>query len=155
METYDIIMKRINNNKIDLTKDGQVVNIENIIKSNKTKLLLFDGMPGSGKTTLIKHIFQKLNSKSLINSPTFSIINQYNLYNDIAYHIDCYRIETEEEAINTGILECIESDKYCFIEWPQIIMKYITKALLLKIETITNDKRKIHLSTYENNRNNY
>jgi len=56
------------------------------------------------------------------SSPTYSIINEYVTKNGkTIFHIDLYRISSIEEAIEIGIEDYINSNSYCFIEWPQII----------------------------------
>jgi tRNA threonylcarbamoyladenosine biosynthesis protein TsaE len=58
-----------------------------------------------------------------MSSPTYSIINQYQTVNDTyIYHIDLYRLKDTEEAIQTGIEECINSGDFCFIEWPEKVL---------------------------------
>ena len=64
-----------------------------VIKRITHKIILFEGDLGAGKTTFIKEFCKYLGVKSFVNSPTFSIVNQYSSsqYNTI-YHIDLYRI---------------------------------------------------------------
>ena len=64
------------------------------------KTLLFYGTMGVGKTTLIKEISKQLGVTDIINSPTFSLVNEYEIVNDKIYHFDFYRIKTEEEALD-------------------------------------------------------
>lgn len=84
------------------------------------KVWLLHGEMGAGKTTLIKALCAKLGVKDIVNSPTFSIVQEYATEAGVpVYHFDFYRIQDEEEA-----LDCIsyfESGHYCFIEWPSKI----------------------------------
>lgn len=87
----------------------------------KKKIFIFEGDMGSGKTTLIKKTVQELGVEDAC-SPTFSIINTYlGLNNQEIFHIDCYRIEQENEAENIGLVEIINEENICFIEWPKKI----------------------------------
>lgn len=88
-----------------------------------TKVFLFFGEMGAGKTTIIEALCLAKGVKERMGSPTFSIINQYNytvdgLENTI-YHIDLYRLKDEEEIIQAGVEDCVYSNSICMIEWPQ------------------------------------
>lgn len=90
-----------------------------------SKIVLFFGDMGSGKTTLIKAILKRLGCKAEISSPTFSIVNEYELHSGIAYHFDFYRIEDENEAFDIGLEEYLYSGNWCFIEWPEKILNLL------------------------------
>jgi len=84
------------------------------------KLWLFRGEMGAGKTTLVKEIGQQLKIKSIVQSPTFSLVNPYETESgEIIYHFDLYRLENVHEAIDIGIEEYLDSGHLCFIEWPE------------------------------------
>lgn len=83
---------------------------------------LFEGDMGVGKTTLIKAICRALGVVSTVQSPTFSIVNEYTTHEGKpVYHFDCYRLRNEVEALDIGIEEYFDSGDYCFIEWPERI----------------------------------
>ncbi len=92
-----------------------------LIQNVKTKTLLFYGDMGVGKTTLIKAIAKVLGSDDEVSSPTFSIVNEYQLQNDKIYHFDLYRINDLEEAYNFGIEDYFDSEYWKLIEWPEKI----------------------------------
>jgi tRNA threonylcarbamoyladenosine biosynthesis protein TsaE len=92
-----------------------------LIKNLKTKTLLIYGKMGVGKTTLIKAIVKTLGSKDVVSSPTFSIVNEYELKNDKIYHFDLYRIKDLEEAYNFGIEDYLFNNNWILIEWPEKI----------------------------------
>ncbi|WP_167268751.1 tRNA (adenosine(37)-N6)-threonylcarbamoyltransferase complex ATPase subunit type 1 TsaE [Dyadobacter arcticus] len=79
---------------------------------------LFEGHMGAGKTTLIKALCIKLGVKSNIQSPTFSLVNEYDAGGKPIYHFDFYRIKDETEALDMGVEEYFDSGNYCFVEWP-------------------------------------
>ncbi len=83
---------------------------------------LFEGEMGAGKTTLIKALCRALGVVSLVQSPTFSIVNEYTTHEGKSiYHFDCYRLRNEAEALDIGIEEYFDSKNYCFVEWPERI----------------------------------
>lgn len=85
------------------------------------KTLLFYGEMGAGKTTLIKEIAKKLGTTEVVNSPTFSLVNEYEIDQGKLYHFDFYRINDESEALDLGVEEYFYSDNWNFIEWPEKI----------------------------------
>jgi tRNA threonylcarbamoyladenosine biosynthesis protein TsaE len=82
---------------------------------------IFKGEMGVGKTTLIKSIAKQLGVKDIVQSPTFSIVNEYSAVEKKLFHFDFYRIKNEEEAFDIGVEEYFYSDNFCLIEWPEKI----------------------------------
>ena len=119
-----------------------------IVELTKTyNLFLFEGEMGSGKTTLISSVASILGVKDA-NSPTFSIINSYlGDSRQTIYHIDCYRIEDENQVENIGLLEIINDKNLCFIEWPQNIYNFLPSNCVKINITVDNGLRKINIKT--------
>jgi len=79
------------------------------------------GKMGAGKTTLIRELCRTLGVTGEVQSPTFSIINEYKtLSDDSVFHFDLYRINKIEELFDIGYEEYMYSGSYCFIEWPEL-----------------------------------
>lgn len=94
---------------------------------------------GAGKTTLIKEVISLMGSDDETSSPTFSIVNEYETDWGKVFHFDLYRIKSESEAFDFGIEEYLDSDAYCFIEWPDKIQNLIPDAHhLIKINAENN-----------------
>jgi tRNA threonylcarbamoyladenosine biosynthesis protein TsaE len=84
------------------------------------RVFAFHGEMGAGKTTFINALCKALRVKDSISSPTFSIINQYATTDGkTVYHMDLYRLKSEQEAINAGVEDCLFSGNTCFVEWPE------------------------------------
>jgi tRNA threonylcarbamoyladenosine biosynthesis protein TsaE len=114
------------------------------------KVWLFFGDMGAGKTTLIKAICAALNVEELVNSPTFSIINEYQAAAGKVFHFDFYRIKNEAEAYEIGTEEYFYSGDYCFIEWPEKIPSLIPSAhVKISIQTEDNEHRTIAISIHD------
>ncbi len=94
-----------------------------IIEKATSKTLIFNGEMGVGKTTLIKVLVKQLGCKDVVNSPTFSIVNEYEINNSdtLVYHFDLYRLNDIEEAYNFGIEDYLYSNHWVIIEWPDVI----------------------------------
>jgi len=80
----------------------------------------FSGDLGAGKTTFINALCKQLGVTESVTSPTYSIIQEYTgAAGTIIFHIDLYRIQNKEEAIEAGIEDCIYSNEICLVEWPE------------------------------------
>ncbi|MGY8919040.1 MAG: tRNA (adenosine(37)-N6)-threonylcarbamoyltransferase complex ATPase subunit type 1 TsaE [Flavobacteriales bacterium] len=123
----------------------------NFILSNiNTRFLLFNGAMGSGKTTLIKAIVSKLGSNDSVSSPTFSLVNEYEINNSIAYHFDFYRIENETEVLDIGIEDYFLKDSWCFMEWSEKIPNLIPDNVnYINFKVLDDDNRTIEIDLNE------
>jgi len=120
---------------------------EKILAENPKKILLFNGSMGVGKTTLIKSLAQKLGVTDATSSPTFSLVNEYQINgNQSIYHFDVYRLKNEMEAMDMGIDEYLYSGNWCFIEWPENIPNLIPEEhSTITIELLPDGKRRLTL----------
>jgi len=120
---------------------------ENVIATNPHKIILFNGEMGAGKTTFIKALSKSLGVNSPTSSPTFSLVNEYEINNGtLVYHFDMYRLKNEVEAYDMGIDEYLDSGQWCFIEWAEKIENLIPeKHSIIMIETLEDGRRKLIL----------
>ena len=81
----------------------------------------FRGEMGAGKTTFITELCRQLGVDDAANSPSFSIVNEYrsDTTAELIYHIDFYRLDDIEEALEIGTEDYIDSGALCLIEWPE------------------------------------
>ena len=92
-----------------------------MVKRAHCKTILFYGDMGAGKTTLISAIVKALGGTTEVSSPTFSIVNEYQVKDDKVYHFDFYRIDDITEVLDIGIEDYLYSGHWIFIEWPEKI----------------------------------
>jgi tRNA threonylcarbamoyladenosine biosynthesis protein TsaE len=105
---------------------------------------------GTGKTTFARVFCEALGSKDWVSSPSFSIVNEYNYSNNEGsgkiYHFDLYRLESEEEALQMGILSYLESGDYCLIEWPELISALLPEdTVKISFTATENESRKLQV----------
>lgn len=94
-------------------------------------VVAFYGKMGAGKTTLIKELCKQLGVNDVVNSPTFSLVNEYHTQNgETIYHFDFYRINKLEEAYDFGYEEYFYSGNLCLIEWPELIEQLLPEDTL-------------------------
>ena len=119
-----------------------------IIEVNPNKVLLFYGNMGVGKTTLIKSLAKQLGVTATTSSPTFSLVNEYQITNNqYIYHFDFYRLKSETEALDMGVDDYLYSGNWCFIEWADNIPNLLPeKYSVIKIELLPNGQRKLVLN---------
>ena len=104
----------------------------------QSNIFAFYGKMGAGKTTFIKAICKALGVKDIVNSPTFTIINEYKSSRGFPiYHFDFYRINRLQEAYDIGVEEYFAGDGLCLIEWPEKIAEILPQDSI-SISIITN-----------------
>ncbi len=145
--------------RINISKESKTKSIAEIFAKNLISgdILLFTGELGVGKTTFIKYLinsFQKNYNQAIteIPSPTFNLVNEYQIKKLIIKHYDLYRLNSEDDLKNIGIFENI-INQITLIEWPKIIKNHkIKKTINLYFEYSKDyDKRFLTLSTISNN----
>lgn len=92
----------------------------------QSNIFAFFGQMGAGKTTFIKALCKALGVADEVNSPTFTIVNEYRAAKGFpVYHFDFYRINRISEAYEIGIDEYFSGEGLCLIEWPEKIREIL------------------------------
>jgi len=137
-----MLKKIISNNE----KETKIIASDIAKEIDKYSTIALIGDLGAGKTVFAKAFAKSLGVKKEVTSPTFNILNNYNVNNNnlINYfcHVDTYRLKTEEELLDVGIVEYIKDERtVVLIEWADKVLN------LLPIGTLI-----IEIKHQENNR---
>lgn len=106
----------------------------------------FAGELGAGKTTLIRALCTQLGVPAAeVTSPTFALINEYQAnHTKTVYHMDLYRLQSLEEALDIGVEDYFYSGSYCFVEWPEVVAPILPEGTMtIKLEITGDSMRKI------------
>ena len=129
-----------NSEKIDISLEDKTSELAKSFSRtlHKGDVAYFHGEIGVGKTTFIRHLINNLQQLNKINltevtSPTFNLVNEYDVKSFIIQHYDLYRLVDVEELKNIGLLENYE-ELITLIEWPEKIKKKVKHKIDLIFE---------------------
>lgn len=91
-------------------------------------VVFLHGDLGAGKTTMVRGILQALGYRGRVKSPTYAIIEPYEVGKARYFHLDLYRLADASELLHLGLDEIFQHDTICFIEWPERGEKVLPKA---------------------------
>ena len=128
------------NEKIDLSSETKIEEFAlKFLKKIKPKDVIFlYGEMGVGKTTFVKYLingFQKENNQitTEVTSPTFNILNEYQIKKIKIYHYDLYRLNSVNELKDLNLFD-ENLNSITLIEWPQIIIEKPKQLIELNFE---------------------
>lgn len=129
---------------------GEVVEVTKLLEeAGERRVIAFDAPMGTGKTTLIKALCEAMGTEDVVNSPTFAIVNVYDVKgasgkSEEVYHFDCYRLKDIREALDFGAMEYLESGCWCLIEWPDIIEPLLPEETMwVKMRVLEDGRREL------------
>ena len=130
----------IRNDKINLSSEKKTEELAGIFvkKIKPGKIVFLFGEMGVGKTTFIKYLingFQKINNLKMteVTSPTFNLLNVYEINQFKINHYDLFRLKHSEEVKNLDIFDDLDNT-ITLIEWPQIIEEKPINLIELNFE---------------------
>ncbi|MBK9270997.1 MAG: tRNA (adenosine(37)-N6)-threonylcarbamoyltransferase complex ATPase subunit type 1 TsaE [Saprospiraceae bacterium] len=117
------------------------------------KIWCLESNLGGGKTHLVRQFGRMIGFEHEVSSPTFSIVNQYSCKPnpfgfETIYHADLYRLNSLEEAHDSGLMEYLFANSLIIIEWPELIRSYLQheKYAWIQISPVGIDSRKYTLN---------
>ena len=145
-------MRKLSNQILDLREIEKLAT--NLCKDISVgDICLFQGELGAGKTTFVRllinnlYLLNNLPKPASIASPTFPILNTYDLNSLQIYHYDLYRIQNLKELEELDFFENLNNN-ITFIEWPEMLISLPLnkKYYLINLDIISETKRKINIS---------
>lgn len=135
-----MINSAISNSTDDLYSIAEQI----VLASRSNKFIVFVGELGAGKTTLIGNICLYLGVNEYLGSPTFSLVNEYDIKNSSGiYHFDCFRIQSDAEMLDIGWDDYLQQNKWILVEWPEKIKNLLPEHFLLVNIKVDRNKRRI------------
>ena len=138
----------INNEKIDLSSETKTEEfaLEFLKKIKPQDIIFLYGEMGVGKTTFVKYLingFQKENNEIMteVTSPTFNILNEYQIKKIKINHYDLYRLNSADELKNLNLFDD-KLNSITLVEWPQIIIKKPKRLIELSFEYAKDYKKR-------------
>ncbi|TNE31346.1 MAG: tRNA (adenosine(37)-N6)-threonylcarbamoyltransferase complex ATPase subunit type 1 TsaE [Bacteroidetes bacterium] len=109
-------------------------------------VIVFKGEMAAGKTTTIAQLCKAWGVEDTVQSPTFSLVNEYRTKSgETIFHFDFYRLEDEEEALDMGYEDYFYSKARCLVEWPEKIPTLLPSTITLLTITSVNGVRHIEI----------
>jgi len=108
---------------------------------------VFQAPMGAGKTTLIAAIGKAMGIQAPMSSPTFSIMNEYQVQGKLIYHMDWYRLENAADARQAGVEAALEEADMSLVEWPEKAPNLLPdNAVVVHIEILDPNRRRIYIN---------
>ncbi|MFT5193571.1 MAG: tRNA threonylcarbamoyladenosine biosynthesis protein TsaE [Cellvibrionaceae bacterium] len=106
---------------------------------------------GAGKTALTRGIGRGWGTTQRVTSPTFTLMNEYARPEDgcMLYHLDCYRLMSDDDVETIGLEDILAADGVVVIEWPQVANEWLpADHLAIAIETLTENSRELTFTAH-------
>jgi len=108
-------------------------------------LVFLHGQLGAGKTTLVRGLLLSLGHKGSTKSPTYTLVEPYQIQQRKIYHFDLYRVADPEELEYMGFRDYLDENALCLIEWPEKGANFLPKADLELSLSYEGEQRSIKL----------
>ena len=109
--------------------------------------VLISGDLGAGKTTLCRGLLRQMGHEGSVKSPTFTLVEPYEIEGVRVYHFDLYRLSHPDELDYVGIDEYFSNETLCLVEWPEKAEGSLPSHDLELSIDVTGEKRNIRIGS--------
>ncbi len=110
-----------------------------------TAVIFLRGNLGAGKTTLTRGFLRGLGFEGKVKSPTYTLVEPYQIGEQWIYHFDLYRLHSAEELLDIGVHDYFTGTAICLIEWPEKGQGFLPEPDLLCEISFVEDGRRIKI----------
>ena len=132
--------------KLDTLEETKLFGAALMSALPKSCLIFLQGQLGAGKTTLVRSILRAAGYQGAVKSPTYTLVEEYNINGQKVFHFDLYRIADPEELEFMGIRDYMKNDAICFIEWAELGEAFLPQPDLILNFSIQSELRILGLS---------
>jgi tRNA threonylcarbamoyladenosine biosynthesis protein TsaE len=111
------------------------------LKKLPKAIVFLEGELGAGKTTLVQYVLQHLGIQERVKSPSYTLIEPYQIEALKIYHIDLYRLRDEGELEHLGLKDLLNESALFLIEWPEKLKAYVKPDLVIELTLLKDGSR--------------
>ena len=108
-------------------------------------IIFLYGPLGAGKTTFTRGFLRGIGFSDKVKSPTYTLVEPYEIANQHIFHFDLYRLDNAEELTHMGIQDYFSATSICLIEWPEKGFPLLPQPDLACYIDFMDDKREIKI----------
>lgn len=112
---------------------------------NKRLIIFLQGELGAGKTTFTRFFLRALGHHGSVKSPTYTLVERYELAKHLIFHVDLYRLQTAREILEMGLYDEFDQQAIWLIEWPEPAQSFLPPADILLNLSLLDAQRKATL----------
>ena len=127
--------------KINNEKEMQAFGAQLARDVKAPAIICLEGELGAGKTTVARGFLRELGYNGSVKSPTYTIVECYDLNNLKVYHFDLYRLSSFDELEAMGFVDYLDDNAICLIEWPQLVATHLPPESLYCTIEVCDEQR--------------
>lgn len=118
---------------------------------NKRLIIFLKGELGAGKTFFVRALVEKLGYSGLVKSPTYTLIETYEIASYSIFHLDLYRLQSPNEIFEMGLCDEFDQPAIWLIEWPERALEFLPKPDIICHINLMKMNRQIifHAETFQ------